>query len=157
MNSKHQSLINYKIIIIHLYTVRSERSDKSNFSIKCIYNLNFFNRKTVKYSQVHTIYLFMHIFTVTARSDHLQSINTKSSSFSVVPHHFSQSFFIDVLCKSVDAPTEITYVLGLLLHHILRTLAAKRIVQQCKVWRIWWPMMLSVAREDSISKFRSQK
>ena len=84
-------------------------------------------------------------------------INTKNSSFSVEPHHFSRSLFIDVLCKSVDAPTEITYVLGLLLLHILRTLVPKRIVQWWKVWRIWWPMMLRVARDDSISKFRSQK
>ena len=43
-------------------TVRSERSEKSNFPIKCIYNQNFLNRKTVKYSQMHTIYLFVHIF-----------------------------------------------------------------------------------------------
>ena len=44
-------------------TVASERSDKSNFPIKCIYNLNFFNRKTIKYSQMLTIYLFIRIFT----------------------------------------------------------------------------------------------
>ena len=33
----------------------------------------------------------------------------------------------------------------------------KKIVQWWKVWRIWWQMMLRVARDDSISKFRSQK
>ena len=38
-------------------TVRSERSVKSNFPIKCIYNLNFFNRKTLKYSQKYTIHI----------------------------------------------------------------------------------------------------
>ena len=113
--------------------MRSERSDNSNFPIKCIYNLNILNRKSVKYSQMHTIDIFKHIFT--------KWINTKSTSFSVVPHHFSQNFFIDVLCKSV-------YVLGLLLLHILRTLAPKRIVQWWKVWRIWWPMMLRVPRDD---------
>ena len=56
---------------------------------------------------------------------------TKSSSFSIVPHYFSQSFFIDVLCKSVDAPTEITYVLGLLLH-ILRTPVNRHELVECK-------------------------
>ena len=34
---------------------RSERGVKSNFPIKCIYNLNIFNRKTEKYTRRHTI------------------------------------------------------------------------------------------------------
>ena len=38
-------------------TVRSEKSGKCNFPLKCIYNLNLFNRKTVKYSQMHIRYI----------------------------------------------------------------------------------------------------
>ena len=52
-----------KTFILHkAITMRSERSDESNFRIKCIYNVNFFNRKTIKYSQMHTIHIFIHIF-----------------------------------------------------------------------------------------------
>ena len=82
--------------------------------------------------------------------------DTKSSSFSVVPNHFQQRFFI-YLRKSFDAPSEITYVLGLISPHKLRTLAPKWIVQWWKIGRIWWPMMLSVPRDDSISKSLSQE
>ena len=48
---------------VSYYTARSERSDKSNFPIKCIHNLNDFNQETVKYSQMHAIYLFLYICT----------------------------------------------------------------------------------------------
>ena len=37
--------------------MRTERRIKSNFPIKCIYNSNILNRKTVKYSQRHTVYI----------------------------------------------------------------------------------------------------
>ena len=69
MNEKKNSTLEHcglKFILLRRYTVRSERSDKSDFPIKCINN-----RNTAKYSQTHTIYLFIHIFTATARSDHL--------------------------------------------------------------------------------------
>ena len=59
-------------------TVRSERSYKSDFPIKCIYNLNFFDRKTVNYSQIS--YLFRHIFRVTARSDHLLTASVQRAA-----------------------------------------------------------------------------
>ena len=42
-------------------------------------------------------------------------------------------FFSKILHRCSDAPTEITYVIGLLLLHILLTLAPKRIVQRWKV------------------------
>ena len=64
--------------------------------------------------------------------------DTKSSSFSGVPNHLSQSFFIYVLRKSFDAPSEITYVLGLLSPHKLRALVPEWIVQWWKIGRIWW-------------------
>ena len=103
---------------------------------------------------MYTIYLFIHINTYIYNncsqwlpSEPIQ----RAARFLLVLPHFSQSFFsdvlIDVLCKSIDAPTEITYVLGLLLLHILRTLATKRIVQWRKVWRIWWPEWCCVLRE----------
>ena len=59
----------------------------NSFPIKCIYNINFGNQKTVKHSQMHSIYLFIHIFTYIcsncSKCPHNELIK-KSSSFSVV-------------------------------------------------------------------------
>ena len=55
--------ISYFLNLINYYnTVLSEISDKSNFPIKYIYNLIFFSEKTVKYGQMHTIYIYIHTY-----------------------------------------------------------------------------------------------
>ena len=75
----------------HVYcTARSERSDISYFPIKCIHNLNFLNRKMMKYSEMHTIYLFIHILTETARIDHLVNQYNEQLIFCCAAPFFSK-------------------------------------------------------------------
>ena len=82
---EEEEVVNTRII-----PMRSERSDKSNFPITCNYNRNFFNRKKVKYLQMHNIYLFIHILTVTARSDHLVNQYKEQLVFGCAAPFFSK-------------------------------------------------------------------